>query len=163
MKYCLIVFFVLLVSCQNQQQVTKTATVPKDALKVHGFGIVKNLNDTGDSNRSLLRKVRSLLYSRNVSSSNSSFLNDLKAHNVAVVYITGYVEKNSSSGSSFNCNVSTVGDSSSLAGGDLMITPLYDPTGRLIGFANGFVSEDTGTPTTGVIKNGLTVAYDAFN
>lgn len=133
-----------------------------------GYGLVVGLNGTGDklNNSAFTEKsLQSFLGRLGVSTANE----DLKVKNVAAVTITARLPAFARSGSKIDVTISTLGDASSLEGGNLIATPLMGADGEMYAVAQGPVSiggfsaegdqnsVTKGVPTTGTISNGATV------
>jgi flagellar P-ring protein FlgI len=105
--------------------------------KLTGYGLVVGLNGTGD--KSSLFTIQSLANMlRNMGIQVNPAL--LKVKNVAAVMITSSLPPFAKSTQKLDCTVSSVGDSSSLAGGTLITAPLYGPDGKVYALAQGAIS-----------------------
>jgi flagellar P-ring protein precursor FlgI len=136
--------------------------------KLTGYGLVVGLNGTGDKTGSqfTIQSLTNML--RNMGIQVNPAL--LKVKNVAAVMVTASLPPFAKSTQKLDCTISSVGDSSSLAGGTLISTPLYGPDGKVYALAQGpisvggfAVSGASGTsvtkniPTVGMITNGAVV------
>lgn len=106
--------------------------------QVIGYGLVVGLAGTGDSHRSsfTVQSVVSMLKRFGITIPDA----ELKTKNVAAVMVTASLNSNYKSGASFDVNVSSLGDATSLMGGTLLITPLSGMNGVVYGFAQGSIS-----------------------
>ncbi len=130
-----------------------------------GYGLVVGLNGTGDSlsNSPFTRQsLESMLERLGVNIRNSN----LGAKNVAAVIVSANLPPFSRQGSRIDVTVSTLGDSKSLLGGTLLVTPLIGADGQVYAVAQGstvvggFSAGGAGTsvvkgvPTAGRIPSG---------
>ena len=132
-----------------------------------GYGLVTGLAGTGDSSRSAatLQSVVSALQAFGVNVTASQ----LSTRNVAAVMVVGTLPAYARAGDKLDVNVSSVGDARSLAGGTLLMMPLYGPDKAVYALAQGPLSvggykyELNGTsvqrnhPTAATISEGATV------
>ena len=133
-----------------------------------GYGLVVGLDGTGDTLTNApftLQSLTAMLERLGVNTRES----DLKTDNVAAVMVTANLPPFSSQGSRIDVTVSTLGDSESLQGGTLLVTPLMGADGEVYAVAQGPVAiagfsaggEATtitrGVPTSGRISNGAIV------
>lgn len=100
-----------------------------------GYGIVVGLGGTGDSSRNKMT-VQSL---KNTLSNFGLALDekDIISRNVAAVMVTSKISAFAEKGDQFDIVVSSIGDARSLAGGTLVMTPLYGADERIYAFAQG--------------------------
>ncbi len=133
-----------------------------------GYGLVVGLNDTGDSlgnspftEQSLIAMLERLGVSIRGQNLNTG--------NVAAVMVTATLPPFMNQGATIDIRVSALGDSESLQGGTLLVTPLMAADGEVYAVAQGPVAiagfsagGDAGgvtqnTPTTGRIANGAII------
>lgn len=132
-----------------------------------GYGVVIGLAGTGDTRRSevtrqALRNVLSRL-GTNVTEE------QINSRNAAVVIVTATLPPSANPGDRIDAVVSSIGDSRSLAGGTLLMTPLLGPDQRPYALAQGSLTvggydfEDNlnrqrrNFPTTAVLAGGATI------
>jgi flagellar P-ring protein FlgI len=130
-----------------------------------GYGLVVGLNGTGDSlNNSPFTKqsLQSMLERLGVNTAGEN----VRTANVAAVMVTANLPAFGTQGSRMDVSVAALGDSNSLQGGTLLVTPLLAADGEVYAIAqgpvliNGFSAEGdaasivSGVPTTGRIANG---------
>jgi flagellar P-ring protein FlgI len=130
-----------------------------------GYGLVVGLNGTGDSlNNSPFTKqsLQAMLERLGVNTRGEN----LRTANVAAVMVTANLPPFATQGSRLDVSVAALGDSDSLQGGTLLVTPLLGADGEVYAIAqgpvsiNGFKAEGdaatviSGVPTTGRISNG---------
>ncbi len=130
-----------------------------------GYGLVVGLNGTGDSlNNSPFtqQSLQAMLERLGVNTRNV----DLNTDTVAAVMVTANLPPFSTQGTRIDVNVSALGDSESLQGGTLLVTPLVGADGEVYAIAQGSVaiggfsaqadaaSVVRGVPTSGRIANG---------
>ena len=125
-----------------------------------GYGLVVALNGTGDSLRNApftKQSLEAMLERLGVNTRDAS----LNTKNVAAVMVTANLRPFSRVGTRLDVVVSTLGDSSNLQGGVLLVTPMLGADGEVYAVAQGpvaiggFVAEgDGGTVTQGVPTGG---------
>ncbi|RAP28748.1 flagellar biosynthesis protein FlgA [Candidatus Marinamargulisbacteria bacterium SCGC AG-414-C22] len=102
-----------------------------------GYGIVVGLRGTGDSRSSALSEtaMKNLLSKMGVSVGSAG----LNSRNIASVMVTADLPAFIKKGQRINVTVSALGDSTSLAGGTLLMTPLMGPDMNTYALAQGLV------------------------
>lgn len=133
-----------------------------------GYGLVVGLNGTGDSltNSPFTRQsLQAMLERLGVNTRDAR----LRTANVAAVMVTGNLPPFSAQGTRMDVSVSALGDSSSLQGGTLLVTPLLGADGEVYAVAQGPVAIGgfqaqgeaatitRGVPTVGRISNGALI------
>jgi len=134
-----------------------------------GYGIVVGLNGTGDSLRNApftKQSLEAMLERLGVNTRDAN----LNTKNVAAVMVTAKLPAFAASGSQIDATVSAMGDSKSLQGGTLLVTPLLGADGQAYAVAQGTVqtgsvsasgasgsSVSKGVPTAGRIASGAIV------
>ncbi len=133
-----------------------------------GYGLVVGLDGTGDGlrNSPFTEEIMANILERlGVNVSGEQF----RPRNVAAVIVTATLPPFARAGSPIDVTVSAIGDSSSLLGGTLIMTPLNAADGEIYAvaqgtvIAGGVVAEGDaarvtqGVPTSGVIPAGATV------
>ncbi len=103
-----------------------------------GYGVVVGLNGTGDKRGALFtpQTLSNLLERLGV----RVRAEDLKVANVAAVMATAELPPFSRPGNRIDVTLSSIGDSSTLQGGILVMTPLKGPDGKIYAVAQGPVS-----------------------
>jgi flagellar P-ring protein precursor FlgI len=141
-----------------------------------GYGIVVGLNGTGDSLRNApftKQSLEAMLERLGVNTRDAN----LNTKNVAAVMVTAKLPAFAASGSQIDATVSAMGDSKSLQGGTLLVTPLMGADGQAYAVAQGTVqtgsvsaggasgsSVSKGVPTAGRIAAGAIVEREiGFN
>lgn len=139
-----------------------------------GYGIVVGLNGTGDSSNSspfTISSITSMLERFGVNVRPD--IKKMKPKNIAAVIVTAELPPFARSGQTLDITVSSLGDSRSLRGGTLLITPLLGGNGQAYAVAQGNLSVGgfaiTGEagntvknhPTVGKIPNGARVEQAA--
>ncbi|MCD4823813.1 MAG: flagellar basal body P-ring protein FlgI [Phycisphaerae bacterium] len=132
---------------------------------LYGYGLVIGLNGTGDNSNVTKRAVASVLRRMNITFNAA----DIDAANVASVFVTAELGPFDRVGQKIDINVATIGSSSSLQGGTLLMTSLIAADGRTYAVGQGSVvlggfgasgadaSVTSGHLTAGSIPNGATV------
>ena len=134
-----------------------------------GYGLVVGLAGTGDSLRNspfTRQSLAAMLERMGVNASNGN----LNTRNVAAVMVTANLPPFAAQGSRIDVTVSALGDSRSLAGGQLLVTPLMGADQQVYAVAQGplaiggFAAEGAsgssvtrGVPTAGRIASGALV------
>ncbi len=133
-----------------------------------GYGLVVGLNGTGDSlnNSPFTRQsLQAMLERLGVNTQGEN----VRTANVAAVMVTANMPPFSTQGSRMDVSVAALGDSDSLQGGTLLVTPLLGADGEVYALAqgpvliNGFKAEGdaatviSGVPTTGRISSGALI------
>lgn len=133
-----------------------------------GYGLVVGLNGTGDSlnNSPFTRQsLQSMLERLGVNTAGEN----VRTANVAAVMVTANLPPFGTQGTRIDVAVSALGDSDSLQGGTLLVTPLLGADGEVYAIAqgpvsiNGFKAEGdaatiiSGVPTTGRISSGALI------
>jgi flagellar P-ring protein FlgI len=130
-----------------------------------GYGLVVGLNGTGDGLRNAPfteEMLASLLERLGVNVSGEEF----RPKNVAAVFVTATLPPFARAGGQIDVTVSAIGDSKSLLGGTLVMTPLNGADGQVYAVAQGTIIAGgvsvegdaarvvQGVPTAGVIPAG---------
>ncbi|WP_171175480.1 flagellar basal body P-ring protein FlgI [Ruegeria sp. HKCCD8929] len=133
-----------------------------------GYGLVVGLNGTGDGlrNAPFTEEIMSNILERlGVNVTGEQF----RPKNVAAVFVTASLPPFARVGGQIDVTVSAIGDSKSLLGGTLIMTPLNAADGQIYAVAQGTVlaggavaegdaaSVVRGVPTSGVIPSGARV------
>ncbi|MFP4372281.1 MAG: flagellar basal body P-ring protein FlgI [Halanaerobium sp.] len=132
-----------------------------------GYGVVVGLNGSGDSNRSqaTLQSVANMLQNFGVNVTDDQ----IASQNVAAVMVTAELPPVVHNGDELDITVSSIGDSDSLQGGTLLLTPLQAPNGEVYASAQGSLSvggfsagderdsEVQNHPTVGKVPDGALV------
>ncbi len=136
-----------------------------------GYGLVVGLNGTGDGlrNAPFTEEIMTNILERlGVNVTGEQF----RPKNVAAVFVTATLPPFSRAGSQIDVTVSAIGDSKSLLGGTLIMTPLNAADGQIYAVAQGTIiaggvsaqgdaaSVVQGVPTSGVIPSGARVEQE---
>lgn len=132
-----------------------------------GYGLVVGLTGTGDKNRFTSQTLRNMLVQLGV---NVPAGLDLKSKNIAAVSVQADLPPFAKPGQTIDVTVASLGDSKSLRGGSLLMTPLKGADGQVYAIAQGNLvvgglsaSGQDGSkitvnvPSAGRIPNGATV------
>jgi flagellar P-ring protein precursor FlgI len=124
-----------------------------------GYGIVVGLRGTGDSRTGLTgNTLRNLLSKMGVSVSGA----DLNSRNVASVITTATLPPFIKKGQRISVTVSSLGNSTSLSGGTLIMTPLLGADMKTYAVAQGAIVVDginESSSTGSLVKNQSTVGF----
>ncbi len=106
--------------------------------KLIGYGLVVGLQGTGDGKKALftIQSLANMLEEFGVSVEPDQ----LQVDNVAGVIVTAELPPQTKSGATLDVTVSSMGDSESLQGGMLLLTPLRAADGKVYAIAQGPVS-----------------------
>lgn len=136
-----------------------------------GYGLVVGLNGTGDGIRNAPfteEMMASILERLGVNVTGEQF----RPKNVAAVLVTSVLPPFARAGGSLDVTVSTIGDSKSLLGGTLIMTPLSGADGEIYAVAQGNVLAGGvsaegdaarvvhGVPTAGMVVSGARVEQE---
>lgn len=144
-------------------------------VEVVGYGVVIGLNGTGDKDLKLTKQtMANLLQNFDITLPP----NDIKSKNVAAVIVTAVIPPFHSAGDRVDVHVSSIGDASSLQGGQLLMTPLLSSEGELYALAQGSITVagfnvgaggvggegvTKNTPTSGFIPGAAQIRFDHQN
>jgi flagellar P-ring protein precursor FlgI len=132
-----------------------------------GYGLVVGLNGTGDKRQTVFsaQTLTNLLSRMGVTVQPSAIL----VRNTAAVIVTATLPPFGQPGSRLDVTVATIGDSSNLQGGLLVMTPLKGPDNQVYAVAQGSVvtggfvaggrgsSQTVNHPTAGRVPNGAII------
>ncbi len=108
-----------------------------ESLDLVGYGIVVGLRGTGDKDLQLTRQTAAnLMENFNISIRAA----DISSMNVAAVIVTAVAPPFHKAGDRIDVQISSIGDATSLEGGILIMTPMFDPNGELTALAQGSVT-----------------------
>lgn len=138
-----------------------------------GYGLVVGLNGSGDSDQTKfqIQSVVNMLERMGVTTSAS----EIKVKNVAAVMVTATLPPFSKQGNRLDVLVSSLGDAKSIAGGNLIMTPLKGADNQVYAVAQGSVltnsfafggqgaSAQKNHPTAGRVPNGALVERELPN
>ncbi|MDH3393084.1 MAG: flagellar basal body P-ring protein FlgI [Desulfobulbaceae bacterium] len=122
--------------------------------QIIGYGLVVGLNGTGDGNKAgfTTQTLANLMGNMGVEINSK----DIKVKNVASVMITAQLPPFAKTGQTIDITISSMGDSTSLKGGTLIVTPLKGLDGNIYAMAQGQISVGSDAPLNQ--KQHLTVA-----
>lgn len=133
-----------------------------------GYGLVVGLNGTGDTLNNIpftKQSIQAMLERMGVNIRGAT----IRTGNVAAVMVTGNLPAFGTQGTRMDVTVSALGDSKSLQGGTLLVTPLLGADGNVYAVAQGSLaiggfqaegaaaSVTKGVPTVGRIANGAII------
>jgi len=115
-----------------------TSVAGMDGKQLIGYGLIVGLNGTGDGSKSVftVNSIVSMLEKLGITVSPS----EIKVKNVAAVVATAEIPPFTPLGTRVDVTVSSLGDASSLEGGQLLLTPLRGADGITHAIAQGAVS-----------------------
>ncbi|MDA8083645.1 MAG: flagellar basal body P-ring protein FlgI [Nitrospiraceae bacterium] len=133
-----------------------------------GFGLVVGLDGTGDKGNATMQGIANMLQRMGLTVRPA----DIKAKNTAAVMVTATLPPFPKPGLRVDALVSTIGDTKSLQGGTLLLSPLKGPDGNVYALAQGpvsiggFIGGGGGTTvqknhlTAGRVPEGVTIERD---
>ncbi|MCL4684023.1 flagellar basal body P-ring protein FlgI [Myxococcota bacterium] len=135
--------------------------------QIIGYGLVVGLNGTGDREKTefTVQSLTSLLGQMGIGVDPDA----VRVRNVAAVMVTAMLHPFARTGTQIDATVSSLGDSSSLEGGTLLMTPLHGSDGQVYAIGQGplsiggFSAGGGGSsvqknhPTVGRLAGGVTV------
>ncbi|HVZ54361.1 MAG TPA: flagellar basal body P-ring protein FlgI [Pseudolabrys sp.] len=137
-----------------------------------GYGLVVGLNGTGDTLNNIpftKQSLTAMLERLGVNVRGAAAQQQLRTGNVAAVMVTANLPPFATQGTRIDITVSALGDSKSLQGGTLLVTPLLGADGNVYAVGQGsvavggFAAEGEaakvvrGVPTVGRIANGALI------
>jgi flagellar P-ring protein FlgI len=139
-----------------------------------GYGIVVGLRGTGDTSQTVfpIQTLISTLGRMGITLPQTNGNSPIRVQNMAAVFVSGTLPPFVRPGSKVDVTVSSAGDARTLAGGMLLMTPLYGPDGQIYAEAQGPLviggysagangnSVQLNHPTTGRIPSGAIVERD---
>lgn len=159
----------LALSCQAQTRIKDITDVRSvRANQLYGYGLVIGLSGTGDSLRNApftQQSMQSMLDRMGINIRGS----EARTKNIAAVMVMAELMPFASAGTRIDVTVASLGDATSLAGGTLLMTPLYAGDNQIYAVAQGSIavsglaaggkaeSVTHGVPTAGRIANGAMV------
>jgi flagellar P-ring protein precursor FlgI len=184
-KWCLafiVVFATAITPVEAASRIKDVASVQSGRdNQLIGYGLVVGLQGTGDSLRSspfTAQSLRAMLQNLGISTQDD----ESRAKNIAAVLVTANLPPFASAGSRIDVTVGSLGDSTSLRGGTLVMTSLSGADGQIYAVAQGSVvvtgfnaqgdaaSVTQGVTTSGRVPNGAIIERelpakfkDAFN
>lgn len=152
-------------SAERLKDITEIAGVRNNQLI--GYGLVVGLDGTGDKTAFTIQSLRTMLTKLGVNVPPNV---DLKSKNVAAVSIHANLPPFAKPGQTIDITVSSIGESKSLRGGSLLMSPLKGADGSIYAIAQGNVivgglgvstndgsSITVNVPSVGRIPRGATV------
>lgn len=127
---------VVLLSTANASRIKELAQLEGvRSNQLVGYGLVVGLNGTGDSDstRFTVQSLVSMMERLGVTVNPAT----VEVDNVAAVVVTAQLPPFSRAGGTIDVNVASVGDADSLAGGNLLMTPLKAADGKVYAVAQG--------------------------
>ncbi|AGF79630.1 flagellar basal-body P-ring protein [Desulfocapsa sulfexigens DSM 10523] len=104
-----------------------------------GYGLITGLAGTGDDLKKVLftrQALYNMLVRQGITVNPDEFEN-IKVNNVAAVMVTASLPPFAKPGSTIDVQVSSIGDAKSLAGGNLLMTQLKGPDGKVYAVSQG--------------------------
>ncbi|MBI3987068.1 MAG: flagellar basal body P-ring protein FlgI [Lentisphaerae bacterium] len=142
-----------------------------EPMELIGYGLVVGLNGTGDKDLTMTKQTLANVLENFLMSVD---IKDIKSKNVAAVMVTAKLNPFHHAGDKADITVSSIGDARSLQGGQLLMTPLLDPEGKVYALAQGSLTVGgynvgvggpggaqiiKNTPTSGTIAGGAMLKY----
>jgi len=158
----LLVFLLLAQSAHAARIKDLTNVIGVRGNQLVGFGLVIGLTGTGDSATNVFFSIQTMvnMLKKMGVTIPSTEVDQLKFKNIATVMVTANLPAFARQGDAIDVTVSSVGDSKSLQGGTLLLTPLKGPDSQVYAVAQGPLSIggfSVQGQARGVQKNHLTV------
>ncbi|KTD50002.1 flagellar P-ring protein (precursor) FlgI [Legionella quinlivanii] len=169
-------FLLLCFGCVHAERIKDVATLAGVRTnQLVGYGLMVGLDGTGDraGTKFTEQSFGNMLTQLGINIPPGTKLN---SKNIAAVMVTANLTSFMKKGQTIDVNVSSIGDSKSLRGGTLLLTPLKGADGRVYAMAQGNVvvvglsvtgedgsSVTVNVPSGGRIPNGATVEVDIPN
>jgi len=167
MKNFIYLFF-LLILLTNHECFSSEAKL-KDLISIKGvrsnpvigYGLVIGLNGTGDGGGEITNNSLKLMFQK----LGLNPQKEISSKNIAAVIVTATLPPFARIGQKMDVTISSIGDAKSLAGGQLLVTPLKAGDGKIYAIAAGPLSIgglDNGKkfPTAGIIPSGATIEQE---
>jgi len=132
----MILIFCLYIFAFGQARVKDIAQIQGlQEIQLVGYGIVTGLDGTGDKQRTIftIQSVSKMLQTLGIDVDATKS----RVKNIAAVMVTAKISPYMKKGSKFDVHVSSLGDATSLEGGVLIMSPLYNASGDIVGAAQG--------------------------
>ncbi|KTC74685.1 flagellar P-ring protein (precursor) FlgI [Legionella birminghamensis] len=172
----IVLVFLLSIACVHAERIKDVATLAGVRTnQLVGYGLIVGLDGTGDraGTKFTEQSFGNMLTQLGINIPPGTKLN---SKNIAAVMITANLTSFMKKGQTIDVNVSSIGDSKSLRGGTLLLTPLKGADGRVYAMAQGNIvvvglsvtgedgsSVTVNVPSGGRIPNGATVEVDIPN
>ncbi len=127
---------VVALSAQQEVRIKDVARVSGlNDVQIFGYGLVVGLAGTGDRNQTVFTEqaVRNMLKNMGIEMPDRH----IRIRNVAAVMVTGNMVPFKRKGTRLDVTVSSMGDATSLEGGNLILTHLQGPDGHIYASAQG--------------------------
>jgi flagellar P-ring protein precursor FlgI len=119
-----------------------------------GYGLVVGLPGTGDKSQFTMQSLQNLLRNSYIKLPEGT---QASSKNIATVMVTASLPPFARQGDKIKLTISSIGDAKSIDGGQLLLTQLKGVDGRVYALAQGKITADTQTPTSGYIYEGAIV------
>ena len=121
--------------------------------KLLGYGLVVGLPGTGDKSKFSMQSLQNLLRNSYIKIPTSS----IKSKNIATVMVTATLPAFARQGDKIKINISSIGDAKSINHGELLLTQLKGPDGKVYALGQGNIIANDNNPAKGVIYEGATI------
>lgn len=118
-----------------------------------GHGLVVGLAGTGDKSQFTMQSLQNLLRNSYIKIPASS----ISSKNIATVMVTAVLPPFARQGDKLKLNVSSIGDSKSIDGGQLLLTQLKGVDGKVYALGQGSILANENILTSGIIYEGAIV------
>jgi flagellar P-ring protein precursor FlgI len=119
-----------------------------------GYGLVVGLPGTGDKSKFTMQSLQNLLRNSYIKLPEGT---QASSKNIATVMVTATLPPFARQGDKIKLNISSIGDAKSIDGGQLLLTQLKGVDGKVYALAQGKITADAQTPTSGYIYEGAIV------
>ena len=150
-KIILTLFLSLTIYGQTIKDITNIVGIRENQLI--GHGLIVGLPGTGDKSQFTMQSLQNLLRNSYVKIPTSS----IKSKNIATVMVTATLPPFARQGDKIKLKVSSIGDSKSIDGGQLLLTQLKGVDGRVYALGQGTIVANNSNKRSGFIYDGGTV------
>lgn len=150
-KILLTLFLSLVMYGQTIKDISNVVGIRENQLI--GHGLIVGLPGTGDKSQFTMQSLQNLLRNSYIKIPASS----IKSKNIATVMVTAALPPFARQGDKINLKVSSIGDSKSIDGGQLLLTQLKGVDGKVYALGQGTIVASNENKRSGYIYNGATV------
>ncbi|MBD3840577.1 MAG: flagellar basal body P-ring protein FlgI [Campylobacterales bacterium] len=159
MKFITFFFISFTLYAQTIKDISNIVGIRENQLL--GYGLVVGLPGTGDKSQFTMQSLQNLLRNSYIKLPEGT---TASSKNIATVMVTAVLPPFARQGDKIKINISSIGDAKSVDGGQLLLTQLKGVDGKVYALAQGKITADAQTPTSGYIYEGAIVENEVdFN